>query len=155
MQANVPNSELHIYGSGDYEAELRELCRAHDCVKYFGTCPNSHIVSEEYKASLLVNPRPTNEEYTQYSFPSKNMEYMASGTPVLTTKLPGMPPEYYPYVYLIEPETTEALAQTLRELLSKPSEDLFSFGQAAKSFILQEKNNLQQAKKLVQLLKES
>lgn len=153
LQANVPNTELHIYGSGDYEAELRELCKAHPSVRYFGTCPNSHIVAEEYKAGLLVNPRPTKEEYTQYSFPSKNMEYMASGTPVLTTKLPGMPKEYYPYVYLIEPETTEALAQTLSKLLRKPPEELFAFGQAAKAFILQEKNNLKQAEKLLQLLR--
>lgn len=155
LQANVPNTELHIYGSGDYEEELCTLCQSAPSIKFFGIQPNSHIVAEEYKASLLVNPRPTNEEYTQYSFPSKNMEYMASGTPILTTRLPGMPKEYYPYVYLIEPETTEALAQTLRTLLAKPSEELFAFGQAAKAFILQEKNNLRQAEKLLHLLKET
>ena len=58
-------------------------------------------VAEELKATLLVNPRPTTEEFTIYSFPSKNMEYMASGTPLLTTKLPGMPEEYHQYVLAI------------------------------------------------------
>ena len=60
-------------------------------------------------ATLLINPRFSNEEYTKYSFPSKNMEYMASGTPILTTKLPGMPKEYYEYIYLFEEESIEGM----------------------------------------------
>ncbi len=92
--ANIPNSELHIYGYGDYEKEIIELSKKHLNVKFFGSVENSVIVNEQMKATLLVNPRYTNEEYTKYSFPGKNMEYAASRTPILTTKLPGMPIEY-------------------------------------------------------------
>lgn len=152
LRAEADNAELHIYGAGEYETELHALAEKHPSLRFFGIKPNSQIVEEERKATLLINPRPTGEEYTKYSFPSKNMEYMVSGTPVLTTKLPGMPPEYEEYVYLLEEETTQAMAQTLRQLLEKPAEELFSFGQRAKTFVLEQKSNVKQAQRICRLL---
>lgn len=152
IKANVPNTELHIYGSGNFEDELKRLSEQHDSVKYKGVAPNAEIVKAEIAATLLVNPRPTNEEYTKYSFPSKNMEYMASGTPVLTTKLPGMPADHLPYVYLIEEETADGIAAALRDLLPRDPAELHEKGAAAKAFILEEKNNVKQAEKLIQLI---
>ena len=78
---------------------------------------------------------------------------MASGTPVLTTRLPGMPEEYEQYVYLIEDESVEGLAQTLKAILAKPTEELHQKGQEAKEFVLQNKNNLVQAGKVIGMMK--
>lgn len=144
--------ELHIYGDGDYADELSEICKTRNNIKYFGVRPNEYIVEEQLKATLLINPRPTNEEYTKYSFPSKNMEYMASGTPTLTTNLPGMPEEYKKYVYLIEDETVDGLTKTLQEILSKPREELQGFGLKAKAWVLREKNNVIQTKKILDMI---
>ena len=120
---------------------------------YMGVVPNPEVVEAELDASLLVNPRPTHEEFTKYSFPSKNIEYMASGTPLLTTKLPGMPKEYYPYVFLIEEETTEGYSKALSEALSKTDEDLFEWGAKAKGFVLDNKNSCEQARRVIELIK--
>ena len=152
ITAGVDNTELYIYGSGDFEEELKIICQENNNIKYFGVVPNDIIVKEQLKATLLVNPRPTNEEYTKYSFPSKNMEYMVSGTPTLTTNLPGMPEEYKKYVYLIEDETVEGLTNTLRVVLSKPKEELHQKGMMAKDFVLHNKNNLLQAKKIIDMI---
>lgn len=152
IKANIANSELHIYGSGDYEEELIEICNKNLNVKYFGVKPNDYIVNEELKSSLLINPRPTIEEYTKYSFPSKNMEYMVSGTPVLTTKLPGMPKEYDEYVYLIEDETVEGLSRKLKEVLEISKEELHKKGELAKRFVLENKNNIVQAEKIIHMI---
>ena len=153
IAANVPNTELHIYGNGDFLPELKELATKHDNVKYMGIAPNKEIVQAELKATLLVNPRPTHEDYTKYSFPSKNMEYMASGTPVLTTKLPGMPQDHLEHVYLIEEESAKGIEKALKQLLNKPAEELHQKGIHAKRFVLQEKNNVKQAKKWIDALK--
>ena len=48
------------------------------------------------------------------------MEYMVSGTPMMTTVLPGMPEEYYPYVWLIEDETEDGAAQELKAFFALP-----------------------------------
>ena len=155
VKANIPDTELHIYGDGDYADELKVLAEKYENVKYLGIAPNSDIVNAELEATLLINPRPTNEEYTKYSFPSKNMEYMASGTPLLTTKLPGMPEEYNDYVYLLEDESADGVCNALTEILTKPAEELHEKGKEAKSFVLREKNNISQAEKLLRMINEA
>ena len=154
LLAKVPNAELHIYGSGSYVDELKEIANIHHEVIYHGVVMNEEVVSAELEACILVNPRPTNEEFTKYSFPSKNMEYMASGTPVLTTKLPGMPADYYPYVYLIEDESIEGMAKAYREVLGKTDEELCEKGYQARQFVLTEKNNVVQARKIIDLFQQ-
>lgn len=152
INADIENCELHIYGEGDFKEELIKICKTHKNVKYFGTMPNDYIVDQQLKATLLINPRPTDQEFVKYSFPSKNMEYMVSGTPILTTVLPGMPKQYYPYVYMIKEENVTSLTNTLKDLLSKPAEELHSFGKSAKEWILKEKNNVIQAKKILDMI---
>lgn len=155
ITADIPDTELHIYGSGDFEKQLSKLIEKHENIKYFGVAPNSEIVEAEIRAALLVNPRPSGEDYTKYSFPSKNMEYMASGTPVLTTKLPGMPKDHLEHVYLIEEENAEGIAEILKEIFAKPPEEIDLKGRRAKEFIIREKNNIKQAEKLVKMIKEA
>ena len=115
----------------------------------------SEKVEKEMQATLLVNPRPTKEEYVKYSFPSKTMEYMASGTPVLTTRLPGMPREYYPYVHFIDEETPEGIAQALKTVLSQSDEALFAQGMNAREFVLESRNNVVQAGKILTMLEQT
>ena len=123
-KANIPDSELWIYGNGSYTEELKNFCKENTNVIYKGIAPNEEIVMVEQKATLLINPRPSTEEFTKYSFPSKNLEYMASGTPILTTKLPGMPEEYYDYIYTIDNETPDGIAECLKEILKKDITEL-------------------------------
>ena len=151
-KADIPNACLHIYGPGDYVEELEEIAAKDSRIFYGGMLMNTRIVEKEQEATLLVNPRPTDEEYVKYSFPSKTMEYMASGTPVLTTVLPGMPKEYHPYVYLLEDETAEGIARKLREVLANSDEELFQKGQEARRFVLEQKNNVIQARKILEML---
>ncbi len=149
LNADMPDSEIHIYGAGDYEDELKEISQRYKQVKYFGSVANQTVVEEQLKATLLVNPRPSNEEFTKYSFPSKNMEYMASGTPALTARLPGMPKDYEDYVYIFTEETVDGLASSLKSILNKSKDELHQKGMAAKEFVLKNKNNVSQAKKII------
>lgn len=148
------NMELWLYGAGDAVNTIKEMAEKDSRIKYKEIASNDQIINAEKKAKLLVNPRPTSEEYTRYSFPSKNMEYMASGTPLLTTKLPGMPEEYYDYVYCFEDETVEGMKKTLNEILAKSNGELEEKGSKAKEFVLTKKSNRVQAEKIISLLGE-
>lgn len=153
--AELPDTRLVIYGQGDYVPELQAIAAEDPRIVYGGMLLSSQVVEKEMSATLLVNPRPTNEEYVKYSFPSKTMEYMASGTPVLTTALPGMPKEYYPHVFLIHEETPAGIAQALKDTLSRTDADLFRFGCKARAFVLKERNNIVQAGKILAMLEAS
>lgn len=153
LLADLPDTQLLIYGPGDYVEELKTIQDPR--IQYGGMLLSSEIVEKEMEATLLVNPRPTDAEYVKYSFPSKTMEYMASGTPVLTTDLPGMPREYLPYVNLIREETPEGMASALKEVLSRSDEALTEQGMRARQFVLEERSNVVQAEKILTMLETS
>ena len=104
------------------------------------------------EATLLVNPRSSQEKFVRYSFPSKTMEYMSTGTPVLMAKLPCLPPEYLPHLYLFQDETPEGIAQALRQTLALDDETLFQKGMQAREFVLKQRNNVIRAKKVLDML---
>lgn len=146
---NIPGDyELWLFGNGDMEKEIKLFTATDSRIKYFGNRPNIEILEFEKRAKLLVNPRFSNFEFTKYSFPSKLMEYMVSGTPVLTTKLPGIPEEYLDKMYFIEEESEIGLKESILNCMSKSQEELNLFGNNAKSYVLSVKNNIIQIKNL-------
>lgn len=152
MKLEFSDIQLHIYGVGEMEKDMVSYEKLDNRIKYKGVISNNVLVSKQQKSTILINPRPTIEDFTKYSFPSKNMEYMVSGIPVLTTHLPGMPDEYLSYVYLIKDESVNGICEVLINLLNKPKDELYDFGQNAKKFVLLNKNNIVQANRITNLL---
>lgn len=144
--------KLHIYGSGDMSDYLTKVSNVSDNIKYFGEISNKEIVDILPRCMLLINPRPSHLELTKYSFPSKIVEYMLSGTPVLTTKLPGIPSEYDDYLYYIENESVEGFTESISKLISKSESLILQKGLEAQNFVLKEKNNHFQGRKIVDFL---
>lgn len=147
----LPNSdvELHIYGNGKFVKTLLDYQKQDSRIKYQGIVSNEQIVALEQQATLLVNPRLSHEDFVKYSFPSKTSEYMLSGTPLLTTKLPGIPEEYFDYLYIFEEETIDGFAKKMQEILSLSPTKLETMGLKAQQFILEHKNNVIQTKRLI------
>ena len=152
IKAGIQDAELHIYGNGHYVEDLKQIVAENSTIKYLGVKLNTEIVELQKQATLLINPRPTVEEFVKYSFPSKNMEYMASGTPMLTTVLPGMPKEYYPYVYLLEEENEAGIVKSLQNILGLSNEELAEKGKNAKLFVIENKKASKQVLKIIDLV---
>ena len=141
---------LNLYGPGDMELDMEHYMTQDSRLRYFGTIPNEDVLIAEIKATLLINPRSSLDEYTLYSFPSKNMEYMVSGTPVVTAPLKGMSKEYYDFAYIFDDERENGICQKLNFLLGKTRAELHEFGTKAKSFVLTNKNNVIQSKRVIE-----
>lgn len=149
MKLSIQNIELHIYGGGKFVSKLLEYQKNDSRIKYMGIVSNEQVVAAEKQATILVNPRLSNQEFAKYSFPSKTSEYMVSGTPLVTTKLPGIPDEYFEHLYLFEEESIEGFAKKLQEILSLPHTELRQKGRDAQEFVLKNKNNIVQTKKII------
>ena len=106
----------------------------------------------QQQATVLINPRSSKGEYTKYSFPSKTMEYLASGTPTIMCHLPAIPQEYDEYLYYITDESAEGIKSKLIEVCEKPQQELEEFGQKAAEFIKTQKNAFVQAQKVKEML---
>lgn len=145
--------ELWICGRGEAEEEIKNRAKVDRRIKYLGYLTKNEIFQLQRKAKLLVNPRTNDGEYTKYSFPSKTMEYMISGTPVLMYKLAGIPDEYDKYLYYISGNKTSDIADSIINVCSKSQYELDCFAQNAREFVLKNKNNIMQAKKILDITK--
>lgn len=154
VMANVPNAELWLFGEGNAVAEIKEYAEKDSRIKYFGSVAHDEILKYEKAASLLVNPRDPMEEFTKYSFPSKTIEYMLSGTPLLTTRLQGIPKEYFQYVFSSQDNTAQSLATAITKALSLSDEELCKMGAAARGFVLENKNAKAQTARIIKFINE-
>lgn len=144
---------LWLCGDGNSVDDIRRYEHDDNRIKYWGTLPRDKVLTLQKQATMLVNPRNSSEEYTRYSFPSKTMEYLASGTPTIMAHLSSIPKEYDPYIFYLEDESSEGLKQKILEVGAIPQSELDRFGEQAAQFILTKKNNNSQANKLISLLK--
>ena len=55
-------------------------------------------------------------------------------------------------MYLLEDETAEGIAEKLRQVLVISDEELFQKGTEARTFVLEQKNNVIQAQKILEML---
>lgn len=144
--------ELWICGDGDLKAEILRRQGIDFRIKYFGKVSIDKAFELMQKATVLVNPRTSDGEYTKYSFPSKVINYLASGTPTIMFKLPGIPEEYFKYCFIPEEETVDSLYKTIYNVCEMDHNELKNIGYNAQKFILEQKNPYNQAKKIFDMI---
>lgn len=150
--ADVSDSQLWIFGSGDFQEKIKEYAAADDRIRFYGRVSRDEILQYEKQATLLVNVRDDKEGFTKYSFPSKVIEYMLSGTPMFMTRLGGIPEEYYSYTFNVTDNEVDTLCMHLKQILSKDQAELLEFGAQAQKFIAEHKNGRVQAKKIIDFI---
>lgn len=139
---------LNICGAGELSRYMEEKSANNPRIKYWGQLPRDKVIDMQHQASLLINPRNQDEEFAKYSFPSKTMEYMASGTPVLMYRLKTLPAEYEPYLFFIDSEHKDGLKYSIERIMKMSMSERQKLGSSAKDFILKEKNETAQAKRV-------
>jgi len=147
------NFELQICGSGENQGFIKDCARKDSRIKYLGVVPPEDVVALEIEADLIVNPRRNVGEFTKYSFPSKNMEALATGTPLLGFPLYGIPKEYFEHMFLFTDESVSGMANRIKEVLDFGSLALYEKGESARRFVLENKNNVKQAARVLDMLK--
>lgn len=140
-------ARLRFYGKGGAVPYIIKASETDSRIQYCGELTNAQIVEEEKKATFLVNPRRSDGEWTAYCFPSKNMEYVASGTPLVGCKLPCIPHEYEGRYYEIYPETVQGFTDTLQRLLDTDREEIHAFGLSAQKWTIENKTPTPSLKK--------
>lgn len=110
---------LVLCGKGDCEDYARSAQAEDPRIMFLGQVSPEEATGWQSRASAVINPRSVVEEYTRYSFPSKNIEYLLSGKPVVGYFLEGMPQVYRDFLCCIDPTlpAEEAIAAKLDEVL--------------------------------------
>lgn len=145
--------ELHLYGAGDADSQIKEYSRKDERIKFYGLVPKKQATDALHKSSLLINPRnATDGEYVQYSFPSKDIDYLASGIPCVLCKLPGMPKEYYSYFFDAGDGSSMSLSKAIMEVYKLDTTSRTEFAKRAQSFIRERMDLKHQAQQIVEMI---
>ena len=151
-ESSIPYS-LHLYGNGDTIEYIQEISKIDARIQYKGVVSHDELLEIEQRAKLLVNPRPVHGKLdTRFNFPSKLMEFMQSGRPVITTRLLGIPEDYEQRMYFFEGDTKEELKKGLERVLSIDEKELAAFGNDAKKYINDNKNNVARSRQMFEML---
>lgn len=151
-QIKKDNYRLCICGTGDGLEDVKHYETIDSRISYLGTFPRKEIIKMQKQATLLINPRRSTDAYTIYSFPSKTMEYMASGTPTLMSHLKSIPKEYDEYLFYFNDESIDGFCKQMIEVCEKSSEELEQFGRKASQFIMKYKTPKPQVEKIISFM---
>ena len=146
------NVELWICGDGDAKAAIVSAAEKNPKIKFFGQIPIESVRVMQREARILINPRAPEGEYTKYSFPSKIIEYMASGRPLIMHRLDGIPSDYYNYCFSPKNVDVHSLAECISEVTRLSDLELDHVGLLAKEFIMANKTSRCQAEKIVKFI---
>ena len=149
------NYELIIYGSGDYEDNVKKAARIDNRIIYRGYCNNRQkLLSEQKNSDILVSLIDPNDEVSKYCFPSKIFEYMLSGNIVLSTRIKGIPEEYFKYIQPIEVLDPKIIATKIVEISKFDYLKKKTIGEDEISFLMNNKNNIVQGKRIFDFIHE-
>lgn len=152
---NDSEFELWICGTGEDEYEIENMSLNDHRIKYFGFMPHHLVLEMQLKSTVLVNPRTPEWSFTKFSFPSKTIEYLASGTPVVMYMSQGIPEEYRSYCLVPEDNSVCKLAKILEDTCNLSKSELEIFGKNARNFILEKKSIEVQSSQILNFLFEN
>ena len=147
------NIELWICGSGDSKEAIENIAKNDKRIIFYGLVDSLTALKMLHKATILVNPRTSEGEYTKYSFPSKTMEYLFAGKSVIINRLLGIPEEYYDYVYTPNDETISALTECISMVLNLSKEERRIKAAKGKKFVTEKKNSFVQTGRILDMIR--
>ena len=143
---------LLVAGDGILAGKVRERAARDPRVDYRGLLDFSGVRALYAEADALLCIRRTGG-VREYYFPSKLMEYLASGVPVVATALGHVAEEYGDGLVLLREETPPALAALLGELAATPAAEREALGRRGRDLVLRGKTWEAQGRKLAAFLR--
>lgn len=145
---------LQIAGAGPLEGSVRQAMARDARIEYCGLLTFGEVLDLYSEADALLNIRVTDRVDTKYYFPSKTMEYLASGVPVISTSPGKVREELAGLAFFLADESPETLARTIAAVASMPREERDRIGQAARDFVATNRTWTVQAGRIIEFLRE-
>ena len=147
-----PGMRLVFAGRGGLETEILAAASEDPRVQVKGFLLREEMQKLLASGTVLVNPRLSAEKENRFNFPSKILDYLASGRPVVTTLAGDLDAVYRRIAIPLSEETPESLARLLVDLCSRPEGELAAIGARGRDFVLSERRWESQARRVYDLV---
>ena len=128
-----------ILGAGQFSDAVQAAADQDSRIRFKGLCSHEEVLHAYEQADLLVNLRRTEYQTHRYVFPSKVVECLATGRPLLTTCTGHVEKEFSDFVFKLREESASALADEIRKIAALPREDRDALGRKAQTYIREHK----------------
>lgn len=112
IASNV-NAKLVIAGSGPLDKYIEKAAEDDYRILYLSQLTKEKNIAYMRYANANINPRPLNEQLDKESVPSKLLEYLSVGAPVISTKYPKLYSTFKDDVTWIEGNSLEDIKNAL------------------------------------------
>lgn len=139
---------LLIAGKGEMEKQICELALRDHRIKFLGFLSPEEVKRTYQIVDVLINPRPTSIPIASLSFPSKLVEYLSTGKPVITTDLPVLDENFRRHLIVARSDTPEELVHCLEQVATWEDERYESWRVKTLAFVENELSPRVQGKKI-------
>lgn len=145
------NLTLVICGDGALAPYVKEMSEKHENIIFKGRVAHQEAVALQRSSGLLISTRPVDDFEMKVTFPSKIIEYMLSGTPVLTTRLNGLTTAYEDKLFFCGQIPSE-IAKGISDFFDLPIEKRYERATLAREFVENEKTYTQHSVGILHLI---
>ena len=149
---NPNNTFLNLCGSASPQMG-RWLSSVHPRVRFHGLLPEAKLERLCAGADVLINPRPNGMAGNEMVFPSKLMDYLSYGLPIVSTWTPGLSPVYRNLLFVPRDEPDGLVGAITNALALEPAKWL-KLRERIKYFLVTERNSTRMSANLSSWLKD-
>ena len=131
-QLNVPDVDLYLCGHHVDKEKLRTTIKGFSNIKNLGLLPVNKVLEYEKDAIACINPRPYSEDLDRFSIPSKTLEYMSMGRPVISVRNTILMDKFPNEVIWIDSANVTDIKNALRNVLAMDEKQRSLLGEEAK-----------------------
>lgn len=125
--------ELHIFGKGE-SGHLKTLSSNFKNIILKGFVSEEELDRASKNSFAFINPRPLYIKGGEKNFPSKILEYLKYGKPIISSRTEGLAPYYDQLLFYYEPSQKASLNDVLNEINSINNDDFCQYQKKLRTF---------------------
>ena len=128
------NLKVLFAGRGNDVGLIEEAAKTDNRITYLGMLTTEKLFKVYEQADVLLNLRI--EEEVDFHFPSKLLEYLATGKYVISTPIAHAERDYGHLMGIIKDTTPKGLAEMMEATMAFGKQRLFEIGKSARDYML-------------------
>ena len=132
------NIIVNFAGNGQDVEKIKEAAKTDSRIHYLGLLDPKELFNLYAKSDVLLNLRI--EEKNDMHFPSKLLEYIATGKHVISTPIAHAERDYGDFITVLPEISSESLCYVIKQLLKIDSKVLLNKGLKARQFMIENRN---------------
>lgn len=132
-QLNNKDVDLYICGHHGNKEEIKDAIKGQANIKFLGLLPMNKVLEYEANSLACINPRPFSEDLDRFSIPSKTLEYLSMGRPVISVKNSILMEKFKDEIIWVESSHKNDLLKGLEKVLSMTEVERENLGEEAKN----------------------